>query len=58
VTTDTRETKVQEALLIVKHRNFMRYGLNDVDERYIRSLSDPMLDHIIERDRDLRERGY
>lgn len=53
-----REAKIQEALLVLRHINFMRYGINDVNEGYVRSLSDPILDDIIERDRILREREY
>ena len=53
-----REEKIQEVLMIFRHRNFMRYGVSDVDEGYVRSLRDSVLDDIIERDRILRERGY
>jgi hypothetical protein len=55
---DDRRAREDEAILIVRHHNFMRYGINDVDEAYISSLSDPMLNHIIERDRELRERDF
>lgn len=53
-----RESKVQEVLMIFRHRNFMRYGVSDVNEAYVRSMSDPVLDDIIEHDRSLRERDY
>lgn len=55
---DEREAKIQEVLMIFRHRNFMRYGVSDVNESYVRSMSDPVLDDIIERDRSLREREY
>ena len=53
-----REAKIQEVIMIMRHRNFMRYGINEVDEGYVRSLRDSVLDGIIERDRELRERDY
>jgi hypothetical protein len=53
-----REEKIQEVLMIFRHQNFMRYGINEVDESYVRSLRDPMLEHIIAQDREFREREY
>lgn len=53
-----REEKIQEVLMIFRHKNFMRCGVSDVDESYVRSLRDSALDDIIERDRILREREY
>jgi hypothetical protein len=44
-----REAKIQRAMAIVKHGNYERYGINEVDERYIRSLPDWRLDRIIDR---------
>jgi hypothetical protein len=44
-----RELKIQRAMAIVKHGNYERYGINEVDERYIRSLPDWRLDRIIDR---------
>jgi hypothetical protein len=55
---DDREEKIQEVLMIFRHRNFMRCGISDVNEGYVRSMSSPVLDDIIDRDRILREREY
>lgn len=57
VSVDEREEKIQQALSIIRHRNFERYGIDNVDEQYVRSLNDRLLDHVIDRDRVLRERG-
>ena len=45
---DEREEKIQRAISIVKHRNFERYGIAEVDEAYVRSLPDWRLDRIID----------
>lgn len=55
---DEHEKRIQEVLLIMRHRNFMLYGIHDVDESYVRGLRDSMLDYVIERDRELRERDF
>jgi hypothetical protein len=54
---DEREAKIQRVIAIVRHRNFERYGIDDVDEAFVRSMRDSMLDHVIERDAVLRDRG-
>jgi hypothetical protein len=51
---DEREAKIQDVLLILRHQNFMRYGINDVNEAYVRGLSDQALEHIIDNDRQVR----
>jgi len=55
---DEREAKIQEVLLILRHQNFMRYGINDVNEAYVRGLSDVSLDCIIDNDRLMRDVSY
>ena len=47
MTPDECEAKIQRAISIVKHRNFERYGIAEVDESYIRRLPDWRLDRII-----------
>lgn len=54
---DEREQLVQQALRIVRQRNFERYGIDDVDERYIRRLNDRLLEHVVSRDVELRDQG-
>jgi hypothetical protein len=44
--TDDREFKVQQAIAVVRERNFDRYGIDAVDENYIRGLPDCRLDRI------------
>jgi hypothetical protein len=54
---DKREQLVQAAFRIVRHRNWERYGIDDVNEQYIRGLNDRLLVHIVTRDEELRKAG-
>jgi len=45
--TDEREEKIQQAIAITRHRNWERYGIDDVDEAWVRRQPDWWLDHII-----------
>ena len=41
------DEKIDQAIRIVKQRNWERYGVYEVDERYVRSLPEWRLDAII-----------
>jgi hypothetical protein len=45
---DDREEKIQQAISIVKQRNWERYDIYEVDETYIHSLPDWRLDRILD----------
>lgn len=44
---DEHEAKIQRAIAEVRHRNFERYGIDEVDEAYVRGLSDRLLDMVL-----------
>jgi hypothetical protein len=44
---DEREQLIENALRIVRQRNFERYGVDDANEAYIRSCSDSYLTLIV-----------
>jgi len=57
VEADVREQLAEQALRIVRQRNWERYGVDDVDEAYIRGLNDRLLQCIVDRDAELRKAG-
>jgi hypothetical protein len=55
---NNRETREDKALAIVRQIHLDRYGMADIDEDYIRDLSDSELGSIIETDRLVSESRY
>ncbi len=53
-----REALLEQARLIIKSRNLLRYGVGEVSESWLNSLSDEALADIIERDRQMVTMGY
>jgi hypothetical protein len=49
-----RQALEDDALTILRHRHFMLYGISDVDESYVRSLSDVELSAIVDAERDMQ----
>ncbi len=53
-----REGLLEHVRLIVKSRNLLRYGVGEVSESWLNSLSDEALADIVERDRQMVAMGY
>lgn len=48
---DDRKAKEDRAIAMLKHQHFTRYGVDAVDEAYVRRLPDSLLDKILNPDK-------
>ena len=53
-----REALLDQARIIIKSRNLLRYGVAEVSESWLNGLTEQALADIIERDRSMVAMGY